>query len=331
MFNRRQLLIAGGIAAGSLAFGEMLRAAAHENRELNFGWIDDPVVRSRHLRTAERPFVRNFGQATAGTSAGKSRLLWPIFERITKKKFQPFSQTIGDCCGEAGTMGAQVLAAVQASKRNEDYKGPFSVEYTYAASRVEIGKGYFGRYDGSTGLWTAEALQKCGVLRRDVYGKYDLRTYRPDLGRLWGKPGIGVPDELEKIAKVHPVKTKALVESFDQGCDLIENGYPIILCSGVGYGNQTDKDGFLPHLGIRWDHAMLWWGFDRRARKRQGGCIANSWDVDWLTGPRHELGTPDGCFWSDEKNIEKAISQGDCYALSDYVGYPRVDLDYLLY
>lgn len=333
MLNRRDFISVGaGALISSTAIQQTLQA--NPGKPVYGGWsINDAYYASREFVAKNgRPYLRDYGRSIQGDGKNKQVSLIKPYERVTKSRFKPFSQTIGDCCGESGTLGAQILSATQIDlhKRNEEWKGEFSVEYTYAASRVEIGGGRIRRGDGSTGAWTAKALQKIGVLLRGKYGKYDLTKYRPDLGRDWGRTGVGVPDELEKLSRDRIVKTAALVTTWSEACDCIANGFPVLLCSSIGYKTRTDKQGFLLHLGEIWYHAMLLVGCDT-VSKRQGGLIANSWGTDWYLGVEHELGTPSGCFWADAENIQAAIEEGDSFALSNFVGFPRQNLDYLLY
>jgi hypothetical protein len=333
LFSRRNMLAVG---AGTLLSGVMLRDALADSRRPIFGgWLNDaaPNAARQFIAQTRRPFLRDHGRSIEGDGANKQISLIKPYERVTNRLFNPFSQEIGDCCGEAGTLGAQVLSATQIDllKKNEEWKGEFSVEFTYAASRVEVGGGRIRRGDGSTGAWTAEAMQRVGLLLRGKYGRYDLTKYRPDLGREWGRTGVGVPDDLEKIAKDRTVKTVALVTSWREACDSLANGYPVLLCSGVGYVTRTDREGFLWRGREPWYHAMLLVGCDTISR-RQGGLIANSWGTDWYEATAtHKLGTPAGCFWADAQNIEAAIREGDSFALSNFVGFPRRNLDYLLY
>ena len=323
MLNRRELLTIG---LGSLVCSGAIREAlADSTRPIFGGWLQIPGV------SDYAPRASRFTHAIRGISDGKASILWPYFEKAVGKKYVPNIQTIGDCVGEAGTMGAQFVSGIQIAekKRPEEYKGPFSVEYTYASSRVEIGRGQI-RGDGSTGEWVAQSMQKLGLLPRGLYGKHDLRVYDGNKGRAWGRPGVGVPDELEALGKQHPIKLAPLVESWEEAADCIAAGSPVLLCSSVGYNDVCDKDGFLRH-DRKWYHAMLLVGADRRAGKREGGCILNSWGPDWLVQRQHELGTPAGAFWADARFIDKAIKQQDSYALSDFVGFRKRNLDYLLY
>lgn len=332
MLNRRDMLVVG---AGALA-GLALRSALADNpgRPVFGGWHNRQDAKERFIKTTRRPYLRDYGHAIKGDGRNKQISLIKPYERVTKAVFNPFDQAIGDCCGEAGVMGAQVLTATQIDlhRKNEEWKGQYSVEFTYASSRVEVGGGVFRRGDGSTGAWTVESLRRMGVLLRGKYGSLDLTKYRPDLGREWGRSGIGVPNSLEVIAKSHPVKTAALVKTWDEACDCVANGFPVLLCSSVGYHNESDAEGFLRHMGVIWWHAMLLVGIDTLSH-RQGGLVANSWGPSsmWYSGPKHRLGTPNGCFWADAANIERAIFEGDSFALSNFTGFPRRNLDYLLY
>jgi len=325
MFTRRELLVIG---AGSLISGAAIREAlGQSSRPIFGGWLQIPGV------SDNAPRARAFSKAIKGASEGRASVLWPIYERVTGKKFVPNDQeSVGTCCGEAGTLGAQFVSAVQIAekKRPEEHKGPFSVEYTYATSRHEIGKDKIKRGDGSTGEWTAKSMQQYGLLPRDKYGNYDLRVHNGSLARRWGMPGVGAPDILEPIAKKHPIKLAPLVQSWAEAADCIAAGSPVLLCSSVGYNGVCDRQGFLKHDRI-WYHAMLLVGADRRNGKREGGCILNSWGPDWLVHRQHELGTPAGGFWADAWAIDKAIKQEDSFALSDFVGFRRRNLEYLLY
>lgn len=324
MLNRRQLLIVGAGALTSSAALQEVVLAGDESNPIYGGWVKVPGVGR---------YAQRFGNVAApllGTSDGKASLLWPFYEKAIGGPVKPFAQEIGDCCGQAAVMGAQFLSGIQIThkRRPEEYRGPFSVEYTYASSRVEVGGGRIRRGDGSNGEWVAQSMKRYGLLRRAKYGKYDLTRYRPDLGRTWGRSGVGVPNELEPRGKEHPVKSAALVTTWEQAADSISNGYPVMICSSVGYNGRFDRDGFQRHNQI-WYHAMLLIGADRRKGRRQGGCILNSWGPSWSDNfVPHELGTPSGAFWADSWAIHKALQEQDSYALSDFLGFRRQSLDY---
>lgn len=334
--NRRQMMFAGALTASGIWLPSTALGAAPT---VKAGWEDSPEVRTRFIRNHERPHFSQNNKAVKGSSKGKAILLSRIYERVTEKKFVPHAQgNVGTCAGEGSTLGAEFLTTTQIAmgRKNEAWKGKYSVEVTYGGGRNEIGKGQVKFSDGITVEECCQYMRDYGVVLRGKYGKYDLTTHNKELAKYFGRPGIGVPDELDKIAKEHPVKKMALVSSWDEAADAVYNGHPVVVGSKVGYGPknrngvyQTDEEGFLDQLE-EWWHALLLIGIDRRRGKREGGMWANSWDKNWIDGPRHELGTPDGCFWADADAVNKAIKDGDAYALSDFQGFTRKNLDYLL-
>lgn len=328
MFNRRDAILVGGsFILSGMTLHDLL--AQDDKRIVEGGWIDLPEERRRFIQKNKAPYLSDLNAQIKGTSKGKAVVLQKAYEQVTRKVFQPWTQEIGDCIGEASTLGAEFLTATQIvyHKKAEEWRGHYSVEVTYAGSRVEAGGGRIRWRDGSYGAWAAEYLRDYGVVLRGVYGEHDLTRYRPDLGRKWGREGV--PDELDEIAKEHPIKTTALVQSWEEAADSIANGFPVLLCSSIGYNNTRDKEGFLDQTKT-WNHAMLLAGMDRRRGKREGGLIINSWGADWVTGGLHELGCPAGSFWADAEHIDRAIRQGDSYSFSNLRGFPRRDIDYYL-
>jgi len=74
---------------------------------------------------------------------------------------------------------------------------------------------------------------------------------------------------------------------------------------------------------------MLLAGIDDTG-KRPGGLFINSWGTDWIKGPTR-LDQPLGSFWADAKVIDAMLAYEDSFALSNYVGYPKQNLDYRMY
>lgn len=327
MLSRRGFL--GALAAcASLPTGVM----AGGDRPIYAGWLDDQAARRAFTQHVDRPYFRQHAGEIKGTGRNTQVLLWKYYEKCIKGPFVPHFQDFGDCVSHAMGLGCDFLAASQIARfgLNEEWKGKCSTEAIFGGSRVEIGKGALRSEGGSTGAWAAEWVSKYGVLPRGRYGKYDLTQYAPELAKYWGRRGVGVPDELEPIIKQHPIKTVTRVEDWDQACDLVANGYPVVLASSVGYRMQTDAEGFLLRSRKPWYHATLLIAIDTKS-KRQGGCIANSWGTNWISGPAHALGTPKGCFWADARNIDAMLSQEDSYGISQFVGYPKQAPDYNLW
>ena len=102
---------------------------------------------------------------------------------------------------------------------------------------------------------------------------------------------------------------------------MIANGYPVAICSSIGFNTTADSEGLL-RPGPKWRHSMLLVGIDTKSEK-QAGLIINSWGSNWWKGPKYKLPTPDGGFWTDAKTIDRMLRQGESFALSNYKGYPR--------
>ena len=57
-------------------------------------------------------------------------------------------------------------------------------------------------------------MTEYGVIPRGIFGKHDLRAYDEARCREYGR--TGVPDDLEPVAKKHPVRSVAAVHSWDE-------------------------------------------------------------------------------------------------------------------
>ena len=255
-----------------------------------------------------------------GAGSNKVVRLFKYWEIANEAPFQPHFQKIGDCVSQATALAVETLSAKQVLNLGDTWCGKVSTEAIYAGSRVEIGKGALGNQEGSTGVWAAEFLSKYGVLVRRKYKSVDLSKYDPDLATRWARPRAGVPDILEPVARQHLVhKTVNIDGGWTQACDLVSLGMPVVICSGIGFDDTCDRDGFLSP-GPEWWHSMLLWAIDTKS-SRPGGCIANSWGLNWLKQRQHKYGTPPGCFWADAKVINKMLGYGDSHAIGDLEGF----------
>jgi hypothetical protein len=213
-----------------------------------------------------------------------------------------------------------VLSAVEIVLRGEaeQYLAECATEWIYGTSRVIQGGGRLRNSDGSLGSWAQAAVKENGTLIRKDYGSgVDLRKYSGDRAKDWGFRGL--PHEMEKIADEHPVETTALVTSYEEARDSIANGYPVAVCSGVGFTMERDSEGFCRRKGS-WAHCMAFTAVDD-AHRRPGLLCQNSWG-DYVGGPtRH--GQPVGSFWVDADVADAMLRQNDSYALSGFKGYPK--------
>ncbi len=253
---------------------------------------------------------------------GAVRLLYKDWEKATGYSYNPRNQSAPDCVGHA------TAAALDFRMATQSLEGPYLIPQRetdassiYGLSRVEISQTKWS--SGSTCRWGAQAVQQYGLLFRKnyIYAGYDLTRYNPDLSRKWGKDGL--PDVLEKIAKITPVTEYYQVRSYEEIRDAIAAGYPVIVGSDIGFSRRTffawgrtkatrDRDGFLRRRGV-WKHAMCFCGVDDRS-SRKGVCCINSWGRNWISGPR-KLDQPAGSFWIDARTVTLMARQGDAFAI----------------
>jgi hypothetical protein len=292
------------------------------------GWHEDPREVNRMLGEFQHPI---FGVSAAssnivGSGKGVVSLLYKPVEKVLGH-FPIHLQTIGDCVSHACGTAVDVHKCVRIVLKNlrEEFRAETATEGIYAASRVEIAGGQLGNQDGSTGAWGVAAMKNVGTLARLKYpgsGGHrgiDLRTYSGNRAKTWGGPRGGVPDWLEPTAREHPVLTASLVRSFEEAADAIANGYPVVVCSNVGFKSVRNKYGFLAPEG-QWPHAMVFIASDYKSR-RPGLLCMNSWGPDWVSGGKR-YGQPDGSFWVTPQVCNRMFSEGDSWSVSGFAGYP---------
>jgi hypothetical protein len=323
----RRTALKGMVAATT--GGLLLPAATQAGliHDTKFGWDYRPDSLNDFLARHDFPFIAGMNQAIKGTGKGKKAFLHLAMERVMGRKYVPHDQTAPDCVSQSAGLGVDILAGVQiAIKRApQRWVAKVATEPLYGGSRVEVG-GYTGRGGGSTGHWMAEWLSRYGVLLRQEYpGGFDFTTYSGSKANEMGRKGC--PDALEPIAKLHPVKKTAICKSYEDLRDLIYNGSPVMVCSNVGFGSgkrRRDSQGFLTRKRSPWYHAMLFAGYDDTFH-RPGALCFNSWGEDWVYGPTRGP-QPAGTFWIDAPTVTAMLRQGDSFAFSAYVGFPRVNI-----
>lgn len=311
------------------------------------GWIPNPKVADQFIRQSRSPFFAQQAPKIIGSGKGRIVLLYKYLEKALGGEIIPHTQYdpetkrgVGDCVGQAYGMAVDILGATQiyGTGKNERWVAKASTEAIYAGSRYEIGVNEHGARklllaDGTNGIYTCEFLQSYGVLVRKKYGDIDLTEYSVDRAKDWGKNGV--PDELESIAKQHPVRSYALVRNYEDVRDSIANGYPVVFCSSLGFeeckqcnpGGLRDAEGFLKQCGT-WFHAFAGIGMDDT--DRPGVLAINSWGSHWSGGPkRHKQ--PDGSFWIEAQDVDALCESNDSFAISNFVGFPAQELNYNLF
>jgi hypothetical protein len=299
---------------------------AKKKAEELFGRIEDVEAVDEALSEMSQPVFGVAASSSGIVGSGKGKIVL-CHKAVTKVlgHFPIHMQTIGDCVSHGSGTAVDVVKCVRIINKNlpEAFKSETATEPIYAASRIEIGRGRVGRGDGSVGAWAVKAMKKIGTVRRDRFkvgrNSVDLRRYSGNRAKQWGAPGAGVPDWLEPTAREHPIMTSSLIRSFEEAADALANGYPVIVCSDVGFGKRRDSQGFAKP-GPKWPHCMVFIASDYKSR-RSGLLCMNSWGPNWIKGPK-TYDQPDGSFWVDAKVCDKMFSQNDSWSVSGFVGYP---------
>jgi hypothetical protein len=313
----------------------------------DFGWIEAPHEVEKVMSALPNPLMTS--ALTPSLDEKKTVLLYDIFRKVIESDPPKGPQKIGDCVSWGWGNLTNYVAALQifnalqpkglltlpdpalvtvsdyreASEARSAIVGEYqeaATEAIYALSRVEVG-GQRGSYsDGSVGAWAAKAVSEHGTLSRKYLQSKGLGgAYDPRRAKEWGAKGL--PDDLEPDAKLHLIKTVSLVTSFDQAAALIQNGYPVAICSNRGFTMERDSQGFCRPSGV-WNHCMLLVGvrFDR-----PGCCISQSWGPNTPSGPL-ALNQPDNTFWADAEVIDYILRQRDSFTGSQFMDYPNQDL-----
>lgn len=298
------------------------------------GWVDDPAARAASF--ARLPPVE-FNTTPAGRVAlgdTPDAFLWRAVRKAAGKgetdNWYPNvnQRDVGCCVGCGWKHGADVCAAVQVvAGRAEEWR-PTSVEVIYGGSRVEVGGGQI-RGDGSVGAWAREWVRSRGVAEMKKYTAADLTEFSPARARVFGRDGV--PDEIEQEASGHPIKGTALVSSWADVERSLGQGYPVAVCSNVGFDDPSgspgtrDRDGFCAARGT-WPHCMVLIGV--RGGRRPGAFCLNSWGDTAHRGPVWPADAPPAGFWIDSATVDRMVRQGDSYALADLQGFPSRRLDW---
>lgn len=291
----------------------------------SFGWIDEPEHVDRVVRTFKSPYFSDTANGLMLTTKDQDAFLWKYHEQVTGKPWRAHDQNGTGCCvGEGFSAGVEILTAVGIANGEAHEYHDISAAAVYALSR-EIG-GFLGNQDGSTGADAAKALQDLGVVSSSDAND-DNTTGKPHatLAKQWGRSGL--PAALKKIAVKHRVKTVSRVRTAEEVRVALTNGYPVPICSNVGFEPfRRDSDGFCKPGGT-WPHCMCIVGY--RADKR-GFLVLQSWGESMPPGPK-TLGQPNCSFWITWDACNRITKTGECYAISNFDGYPAQRLPFFIH
>jgi len=278
-----------------------------------FGYIKNDKITESFQARLKYPTADYADVEIRGSGKGKKMYGHEIVASVYGKFFAYNQTSVGDCVAQS-CAGALTLARAFDIFAGEpaDFEAPNSVEDIYAGARVLIGKHGSGG-DGTLPIYAMRYLKEYGYLVMKNYGNYDLSSYDSDRAKSWGNKGA--PKELVEIAKETPIGEYTQVNTYEQACDMLYNGYPVTIASNFAFLNKRDDDGFSKiDPSNEWPHQMYLLSFDDEY-KRPGVLVMNSWPVQWITGPKRNQ--PDGSFWVSPEEINKVFKEKDSWAISN--------------
>ena len=326
------------VVAGLLFVAAVLSPGLWSRPDTDFGYHPDPDGTARFLAELERPLFADAGADAIARAEGRDtflyRAVYDAHQARYGKQWIVGKQGIGDCVSWGWAHGVYFSQCVD--WKNGQLADPPVVPATesiYGGSRVEArgrpgdGSRPVGGYsDGSYGGAAARWCRDWGVIYRQQYDNVDLTAYSPDRAKSWGAYGNGGQGDggrLDETAKRHPVAHVALVKSFTEAAAAIESGYPVAVCSMVGFTSQRDADGFCRRSGS-WAHCMCFVAV--RYGSRPGLLCLNSWGPTYVRGPKWPDDMPDGAFWVDVGTVDAMLRGGDSFAIGSVSGFGWRDI-----
>lgn len=324
-----------------------------------FGWRRDPLAVYQVLKELRKPTFAEAAPRLAGTWDRKTSVaFWWLEEKILGRQLPTWDQSsIGSCVSHGWGRTAQDLLLVQiAAGAAEEFPAqngrPTEVarEPIYGGSRCEVGGQWGDTRDGSVGAWAAKYVERYGLLFYRKYPSVDLTGgYSVPRCKQWGAKGV--PDELEPIAREHPVKQITLVTSTDQVFDLLFNGHGVAVCGQTSRTMKRRPGGWCPKTGNEWPHCECVRGVFMVAGGSSspfGGDGAapyagntpawaegNSWgdylgsenaDFEDVNGKTITL--PAGTYLSKPEERARDFREGDTFGAASAVGFKRQTVDW---
>jgi hypothetical protein len=302
--------------------------------DMHFGWVNNPDEVARQVAMLPRPL---FGDVLSADESKEVRL-YDVVRKVIGKDAPKGPQGIGDCTSWGTGNFVNYTSCIQIFNKlkdnnllHSDFEDPqrqaiveeyqeVATEAIYALGRVEVG-GQKGSYnDGSTGIWSMQAISKYGTLSRKFLESKGLGgSYDKNRAKKWG--ALGLPDELEPSAFEHRVKIVSMIKSYSEAVAAIQNGYGVVVCSDQGFTMTRDRQGFCTPSGT-WYHCMF---FMANRIDRPGLCCSQSWGANVPDGPLDKE-QPDNTFWVDANVIDRMLRQGDSFTGSAFDGYIAQDV-----
>lgn len=267
-----------------------------------------------------------FGENPHPPNSNDEIFLYRAVDKVSPGHFPLNQGSYGSCVAFGHAAACDTLLAIDKVAGKSSKWLPASPDAIYGGARNESYQRVSNSYSqGSNGSAATKWLSKYGgVVYQQQYPEYglDLSSYDIPRTRDWGATGNGgrkdgINGPFDHEAQKHPIKSVALVRSLDELDVALKNGWPVTICSGQGFDNQRDADGFCKPSG-HWSHCMVVLG--KRNEGRKGYLILNSWGKSWVSGPRYK-DMPEGSFYCEPVVMARILRAGDSWALSNAEGF----------
>ena len=293
----------------------------------SFGWVRDDVAVEQVSQGLRFKVFTDTPAGQADKPLPAAVYLWEAYRKIDPAGPPVKNQGPVGSCVSFGTNNAilrSMACDIVYNRRAFEIKD-IAEEVTYAGSRVEIGGGKI-RGDGSVGAWAAQFVQKFGIVSREKHGAYDLSKYDTARCRSWGNSGV--PNDLEAVAKEHPVAEITKVRNWAEAKKALAQGYGIAVCSDQGFSMTRNANGVARASGS-WAHCMCLDGYHTDGAKEYGH-IENSWGGSAFSGPVGWGNPSPAGFWADSSVVDRMLKAGDSWAFSGVKGFPARDSDWFV-
>ena len=288
------------------------------------GYVPDPAGAEAFASRLPHPTLAEAAPDLVRSEPREAHL-WPALLKCSPKWKRGSQGSVGSCVGWGASLGVDLIAACDIVHRNqpEMWSGRTVESSLYGFSRVEArGQTSNRGGDGSTGFHAAKSIRDFGALHYGVdYGGTVIpEKDKQGRDREWGRDGV--PDSLEPFAKLRRCSEVTLATTFEEAAAAIGNGYPVIVCSGVGFSMTRDDQGFCSP-GPTWHHCMIFAAV--RYGKRPGLLCMNSWGDSNTKGKHYPHDIPPAVancsFWVDASVCTRMLSGRDSYVYAGYSGF----------
>ena len=284
------------------------------------GWIKDYEETQSIIEKNDYQDIENY--PVNGSGVGKRVILTEAFGKLPYPSSIPrYRQNADDCVSMAFAMAVSTLMAVRiVTGQNQNYISDVATEPIHGGSRVEVNPGYIKCEDrGAIPAHAVQWLEEWGILLRRKYDDIDLTDYSDRRAIDW--QCTGVPDELEDLAREHPVKQVALVKSYAAARDALANGYPVTLGSKFGFNYYRDDNGFSSIAQRSVNHYLCLIGIDDEFEER--GVLCYDSYFEYFGGQR--VGLAKNTFYLRHDAVNTLLEEAAGFTITDLQGFKRRD------